>query len=352
MVFERVVMLGMSEGRFPPRRLEGLLLPDIARAAADGHLQLRTDRQLDDRRNLLAAIAGADRAVLSQPRGDLRRSTDQPASRWLLADAARLARVDRIESSALRDRAAEPWLDHIPSFAGGLAHSSAHPSSQELRLAAIARRSLTHPVLTDDRDVRAALEVVRARRSNAFTRFDGNLSGLGADLALPTRISTTGLEVWAKCPRTYLFRHVLKVEPREEPERLFEIDPRTRGTLVHTILEKFVHSAIKEEHPFGCWTPSDRDRLQQIAAAQFDEAEREGRSWSRHPVARRTHPHRSRTRPPTHHGFTASSRRDAATGRRVAVRRRRNRVTLRSRSPHARFRRPHRRRCGWLAGGH
>lgn len=278
MVFDRVVVLGMSEGRFPPRRLEDSLLPDVARTAADGHLQLRAHRQLDDRRNLSAAIAGADQAVLSHPRGDLRRSTDQPASRWLLAHAARLAGVDWLESSDLRHRAAEDWLTHIPSFAGGLANSTNHPTGQDLRLAAIARRFLTHSLLIDDGRVRAALDVVRARRSSLFTRFDGNLAGVGAELVPPSRISTTGLEAWAKCPRAYLFAHVLKVERVEEPERRFEIDPLTRGSLVHSILEEFVGAAIREGQPIDAWTPFDHARLQQIAEKHFDEAERQGRT--------------------------------------------------------------------------
>ena len=124
MVFERVVVLGMSEGRYPPRRLEDSLLPDVERAAAEGHLPLRAHRVHDDRRDLLAVIAGADHAVLSQPRGDLRRSTDQPASRWLLADAARLAGIEHMESSALRQHSDQLWLKHIASFAGGLADAT------------------------------------------------------------------------------------------------------------------------------------------------------------------------------------------------------------------------------------
>ena len=278
MVFDRVAVLGMSEGRFPPRRLEDSLLPDVERAAADGYLQLRAHRLYDDRRDLLAAIAGADQAVLSHPRGDLRRTTDQPASRWLLADAARLAGVDHLESVELRRHAGEPWLNHIASFAGGLARSTLHTTDQELRLAAIARGSVASSIVMDDVRSRAALDVLRARRSNEFTRFDGNLAHLGPELRRPDRISTTRLEAWAKCPRSFLFAHVLGVERVEEPERRFEIDPLTRGSMVHTILEKFVCSAIEAGHTFGGWSPDDHDRLQQIAASHFDQAEQEGRT--------------------------------------------------------------------------
>ena len=276
MVFERVVVLGMSEGRYPPRRLEDSLLPDVERAAAEGHLPLRAHRVHDDRRDLLAVIAGADHAVLSQPRGDLRRSTDQPASRWLLADAARLAGVEHMESAALRQHSDQLWLNHIASFAGGLADATLHSTDQELRLAAVARRRLDHPLLVDDERVRAARDMVRARRSDEFTRFDGNLADVGGELGLPDRISTTALEAWAKCPRSYLFGHVLRVERVEEPEKRFDIDPLTRGSLVHAILEEFVRTAIDEGHPFDGWSAADHDRLQEIAATHFDRAEQEG----------------------------------------------------------------------------
>jgi len=51
------------------------------------------ERVHDDRRHLLAAVTSAEMAVLCQPRGDLRRSRERPASRWLVADAARLSGV-------------------------------------------------------------------------------------------------------------------------------------------------------------------------------------------------------------------------------------------------------------------
>ncbi|MBO0714769.1 MAG: hypothetical protein J2P59_08430, partial [Acidimicrobiales bacterium] len=56
---DRLVMLGMAEGEFPPRRLEDSLLPDEERRAAGGELALRAERVSDDHRHLLAAMAAA-----------------------------------------------------------------------------------------------------------------------------------------------------------------------------------------------------------------------------------------------------------------------------------------------------
>lgn len=276
MVFDRVAVLGLSEGRFPPRRLEDSLLPDIERHVAGGHLQLRTHRAVDDRRDLLAAIASASQVLLSHPRGDLRRSTDQPASRWLLSDAARLAHAPTINSVDLPSYSDEPWFNHIASFAGGLARSTRYANDQELRLAAIGRHLPHHTVFADDVRSQAALAVVHARRSAEFTRFDGNLASLAPDIGPPELVSASRLEAWAKCPRSYLFGHVLGVERVEEPERRFDIDPLTRGSIVHAILEEFVRDAIDSKHAFNTWTDADHVRLQEIAATHFDRAEQEG----------------------------------------------------------------------------
>lgn len=276
MVFDRVAILGLSEGRFPPRRLEDSLLPDAERAAAGGYLQLRSHRVLDDRRNLLAAAASADITLFSYPRGDLRRSTDHPASRWLLADAARLASVDAIESGRLVDHKSATWLTHVASFAGGLASAEQYVTEQQLRLAAIARNSSDTPVLADDARSQAALMVVRARRSSEFTRFDGNLTSVAVKIGLPEHTSTSRLEAWAKCPRSYLFGTVLGVERVEEPERRFEIDPLTRGSIIHKILEDFVRDAVTSENALATWTQADHARLQGVASSYFDRAEQEG----------------------------------------------------------------------------
>jgi len=277
MMFDRVMILGLSEGRFPSRRLEDSLLPDVERAAAGGALPLRGHRVYDDRRDMLAAIAGADHAVLCQPRGDLRRSTQEPASRWLLADATRLARTT-VTADDLVKYSGSQWLQHIPSFAGGHTYAQSFPSDQALRLAAITRRQPTHPVLNDDPRTTAALEVVHARRSSAFTRFDGNLANAANDIDMLAETSTTRLEAWATCPRSYLFTHLLGVQPVEEPERRFEIDALTRGSVVHAILEEFVKGAIEQEHSFQHWTAADHEQLQRIAADHFDRIERAGQT--------------------------------------------------------------------------
>jgi ATP-dependent helicase/nuclease subunit B len=276
MTFERIIVLGMAEGSFPPRRLEDSLLPDAERAAAGGHLKLRTELVHDDHLHLLAAVAGADEAVFSWPRGDLRQSSEEPASRWLLADAGRLAGMPGLRSADLLKLRNEPWFENIASFADGMARTEVFSSDQELRVAAIARGEPRSPVLTSDTTLSRALETISARASQDFTRFDGNLTAATANLAQLQRVSATQLQTWAACPRSYLFKYMYGVEPVEEPERRLSIDALERGTLFHAILEEFVQDAIDSGHPMTSWSADDRQRLHEIAHRHFGRFRQEG----------------------------------------------------------------------------
>jgi len=282
MTFDRIIVLGMAEGNFPPRRLEDSLLPDAERVAAGGHLKLRTEMVHDDHRHLLAAVAGAGEAVFSWPRGDLRQSNEEPASRWLLADAARLAGTPGLRSADLLKIRNEPWFENIASFADGMARTEVFSSDQELRVAAIARGDLRSPVLTSDTTLSRALETISARASQHFTRFDGNLTAATADLVQLQRVSATQLQTWAACPRSYLFKYLYGVEPVEEPERRLSTDALERGTLFHAILEEFVQEAIDSGHPMTSWSAEDRQRLHEIAHRHFERFRQEGhagREW-------------------------------------------------------------------------
>jgi RecB family exonuclease len=278
MTFDRVVILGMAEGRFPPQHLEDSLLSDAERAAAGGHLQLRAERVHDDHRHLLSVIAGADEAVLTWPRGDLRKSNEQPASRWLLDEAARLSGIEGIRSDDLLGLRNAPWFDHVASFADGLARTTVFTSDQELRLAAVARGDLNNTVLSGDSRLNHALDVIDQRAGQDFTRFDGNLTEAAPGLVELQRVSATQLEKWAACPRHFLFTYLLGVEHFEEPERQLGITALDRGTLFHAILECFVREAIESGRSIDTWSQSDRQRAHQIAHLHFERFRREGRA--------------------------------------------------------------------------
>jgi RecB family exonuclease len=279
-----VVVVGLAEGLYPQRQRDDPLLPDEVRALTDGALPTlghRLDRQ---QRQLWAALAGARRKVLCFPRGDLRRSSERVPSRWLMPTLRTLLGDDTVQATTWQAAAAAgvAGITEVPSSGTGLS-TSAPVTPQHWRVLA----ALRDPAGTDRRlgpadPVRArAVELRQARRSAAFTRFDGNLSHVD-DLPDPTAaaaVSPTALETWTACPHAYLLQHVLRVSPVEEPEQLLRISALEKGSVLHAIYEDFVEEAIGSgavPAPDEPWSPEQVRRLREIAAQHLDDAERRG----------------------------------------------------------------------------
>ncbi|MEA3075870.1 MAG: ATP-dependent helicase/nuclease subunit [Actinomycetota bacterium] len=272
LTLDRVFVVGLAEGTFPDRRLDDSLLPDRERAVAGGQLTLRADHIHDDHRHLLAALA-AGPATVCFPRGDLRQPGSRTASRWLLDDASRLdGGPSRLFTADLHAREGAGWLDVVPSFTAGLRRAALPATTQEHRLAVLLRGdgplSSRTPALVDP-VLAAGAALAEARRSNAFTRFDGNLDGVDLGPITDGRRahSATRLQAWAECPHAYLLEHVLGVEPLEEPERRLRLDPLDKGALVHEVLHRFVAEGSR-----------DLDRLLAIGAEVCDEFASRGRT--------------------------------------------------------------------------
>jgi ATP-dependent helicase/nuclease subunit B len=268
-----VVVLGLAEGSFPARPVDDALLPDRERARAGGELVLASERVPRQHHELLAALAGAQRAVLLAPRGDLRRSSERVASRWLLDIVAR--RLDRDVTSDELAAVRAPWVDHVASFAGGVRATAFPATEQEHNL-----RRLTDPAppglgpLAADAAFRRGRTLVRARRSSAFTEYDGNLSGraVASPAATGALVSPTRLERWAGCPLRYFFEYVLRVAEVENPEDVLRMSALDKGSLLHATLDRFISEVLQrpaEERPGpdDPWSIDDVERLLAI----FDE---------------------------------------------------------------------------------
>jgi ATP-dependent helicase/nuclease subunit B len=282
---DRVFVLGLAEGMLPRPYRDDSLLPDAERAAAGGALELRSERIHVEHRQLLAALAAAsDVRILFHPRGDLRRSAERVPSRWLLDTAARLSRRDRIWSDELTGLRTQSWMTEIPSFAGALARLSwpATPQEYDTRSLLGHHRSRSpvsdHP-LAGDRAFALGDELRRARSSGVFTRFDGNLAGLGVPHPADGSVtSATRLQAWASCPHRYLFETVLGVEQVQAPEDLLELSPLERGEIVHRVLDRFLREGLarRARADGRSWTDDDRRRLLEIGTEECDDAERRG----------------------------------------------------------------------------
>ena len=88
-------------------------------------------------------------------------------------------------------------------------------------------------------------EVQLARRSAAFTEWDGNLAGQPIPSATDRSLSPTRLESWAACGYRYFLAYVLDLTDRDDPERVIDLSPLERGSGVHTVLERFLTEVIE-----------------------------------------------------------------------------------------------------------
>lgn len=296
---ECVWVLGMAEGVFPGRATEDPLLSETERAAAPGALPAPSARLADDHRRFLASLAAASgERTLLYPRGDLRRTADRLPSRWLLEAAQGLqappvegaGRADLLGAGDLAGLPGGAFSD-VPSATAALRACTFPPTRQEydLRLLLDHRDGggllVEHPLAASGAPLEAALTMLAARRSSAFTRFDGNLATCDvADAGDGGRaVSATQLEAWATCPHGYFMRYMLGVEPLDRPERELRISALERGDLIHSILDRFLSEilATGAPDPETGWGDSERRRLTEIATEAFAEREGQGRVGQR-----------------------------------------------------------------------
>jgi CRISPR/Cas system-associated exonuclease Cas4 (RecB family) len=263
--FERVIVIGLADGIFPRRPREDSLLPNKLRAESNGLLPA-ADAVADlDVRNVAAALAGSrTRPLAVTARGDLRsiRSRSWPRSLDPLVD----------------DRTV------LPSHHRVLADHGRPTSLEDLRLRALVAHVdrgepvHTHRLAATDPDLAATLTRIRNRAKPAMNRHVGQVPA-GAIDASDRLLSATALEAYAACPRSYLFGRVLRLGDDERPERIDDITPADRGTLMHAILERFIAEALESgdvPKPGECWSADHRARIHTILDREVERAQARG----------------------------------------------------------------------------
>jgi len=306
MNFRVVHILGMAEGAFPPHAWDDAVIPDRLRLelGKDGPLRLRKRRRAEERLLYLAARAGAGECFLSFARsGGSGGRRNYPAA-WLIEEANALHRaccdagehgaepVKPVNCTNLEQFAGQSWLtvikSHYDSLAGlgGLVPAEAHDYDMH-SLAGwhkLGKKLEAHYLARTEAGWRRAIEAEKARRSVNFTAWDGSLvtlAGSSPRLGIPgeTPRSPTQLERWATCPFKYFLTHILKIEVAENPEEVTTISALDRGSLVHSILERFVTAVIDDDQlpeRGQPWNNSHRELLMGIARKELKTAEESG----------------------------------------------------------------------------
>ena len=289
--FRAVCGLGIGERQFPPPPRQDPLLLDHERIAFNTALGKPPGEGLPlrafgpDQEPYLFAMtvnAASDRLLLSYARSDGAGSTGNLPSSFFVRAASALA-GRRLNTDEL-DAAMGPRLLRIPASRIG-APGWAPPLGEAPmdvdcgRVLTLAEWDLTS--LESDGEhsevgravldavapgrVPRARELNRSRWAPRLTEFDGLTASEAATKAIAeghegTRpFSATRLERYAGCPLRYMFENVLGVKVLEQPEDIIEADKRELGTLVHSVLERFVVE-------MGAEAPDEdnREALQQV----------------------------------------------------------------------------------------
>ena len=287
--FDKAYLVGMIEGAVPSRTSDDPLLPERERARFG--IPLHGSSLSKERYGYLAAMAAAQSRILTFARSDTAARRPQHPSRWLLEEASRLE-GSRVFATTLGSLGRRDWLEVIASHESGLrlvgASQPADAGDYDLHRLWRWRRSgrsvADHHLAADGGVLARALQMEKARAYRRLTVWDGDVSALSGErrkIALDQGavFSPTRLETWATCPYRYFLTHVLGIGALQEPEDTVTITPLDRGSLVHSVLERFIHETKQAgglPQPEQPWGEEQSRLLLDIANDECQDAEERG----------------------------------------------------------------------------
>ncbi len=244
-------LVGLDEGRLPGPAVTDPVLPDADREAISADLERSgqiSERVRQQFGQLLGRLRGE--VMLSYACTDLAEQAEVFPSPVLLE----VFRQATGSPAATMNEFLATLDDETESFVPQRAEESLHPTEWWLTrlgpnpsLAAVAQAVRHHSAALTH-----GFEAEEARRSAAFTPFDGNVPIAGPDLdpANPQgRVASAhSLEALGTCPRRFFFKYGLGVKPLEllEPESDRWLDPLDHGSVMHAVLERFMQQFV---HP-------------------------------------------------------------------------------------------------------
>jgi len=291
--FRAVALVGVSDRSFPATPRQDPLLLDEERRRLNGRhgweLPLRAGGPDREPLSFGLAVAAAEESLqLSYARSDGDAGRPQYPSAFFREAAAALTGAP----VAVED---VPGLDprlyeHLPAGRLGAGDPAAALTPIEYDRTLLETDATVGAALLRAREpsVARALDARAARfESPRFTAFDGVLGpdlreALGARAGLDGSLSPTALESYATCPYQYFLSRVIGLDEQEEPEDIDRLEPRERGTLIHSALERFL-AEIGDDDP-----PRDERRephlalLERIALEECDR--REALGLTGHPM--------------------------------------------------------------------
>ncbi|HEY8078302.1 MAG TPA: PD-(D/E)XK nuclease family protein, partial [Labilithrix sp.] len=258
LAFDVVFVPGLAEKIFPQKVVEDPLLLDDARRslmgpvrtrAGNGALVTNDERTIDERLALRIAVGAARRrVVLSYPRLDVEQARPRTPSYYglevlhvaegrlhdfeHLAKRAATSASARIGWPAPRDKndavdeaeydlaVLDEYLRKPESECVGQAHYLLHTNEHLARALRFRGRRWLKAWKASDGLVDPPAEALEAIRAHGLDR---------------RSFSPTALQNFAACPYRFMLSAVHRLAPREEPAPMEDLDPLTRGSLVHEV---------------------------------------------------------------------------------------------------------------------
>jgi ATP-dependent helicase/DNAse subunit B len=246
--FDVVFLPGLAEGLFPRRAFEDPLLLDEDRVKLAAGLPTQDDRVAAERMLLRSAAAAASQSlVVSYPRMDVAQARARVPSFYALevvrAAEGRFPSLREFEKRAAR--AASSRLDWPAPANASDAIDDAEYDLASLQAAlklrgAQAAGSARYLMQVNDSLARS-FRTRWLRWRNSWSGADGivapdtaTLQALQAHRLANRSYSPSALQHFAACPYRFALQAVFQFRPREEPVRLEQMDPLTRGALFHS----------------------------------------------------------------------------------------------------------------------
>lgn len=237
--FQAAAILGLSEGEFPRREQEGVLLRDADRLMlAERGEALPLQVRGEEVTLFYEAVTRArEHLLLTRPRLTDDGQPWEPSPYW--QEVRRLTGMEPQSAPAAPAASLAEWL----ALAGpALAAGGISPPERMAEQAAAGWRQVQR--------VRNVLQARLAR--SALSAHEGDVAALRPRLQRryhPGHVwSSSRLERYATCPFLFFVGHALRLEPRAQPEEGF--DALVLGSIYHAILE----SVYRQARAQGDWS--------------------------------------------------------------------------------------------------
>jgi CRISPR/Cas system-associated exonuclease Cas4 (RecB family) len=249
--FRVVFVPGLAERVFPRRPREDPLLLDARRLSLSDGLRTQIGRGHEERMLLQLAVGAAeDRVVLSYPRVDVVEARPRVPSFYGL-DVARATRghlpdheeLEREADSVTNARLAWPAPPAPADAIDAVEHdlSTLRKLLDESRPSNVKGRA-RYLLEMNDHLARSLRSRWIRWRAKAWAPEDGlvrtterTAPALASQRPSERPYSVTALQRYAACPYQFLLAAIHRLEPRREAVALVQLDPLTRGSMVHEI---------------------------------------------------------------------------------------------------------------------